>query len=177
MKRFRGNDHIHKLANYDLMTYAVECAMRTEKMAMAHGVTIRSPFLSTDLQEFLMTTPSHFLTDYKEPYIKSTKILLKELCAELLGEDFTYRPKIGLGVPNHEIFADPIVRKYVDDNIMPSIKKRKIVDYDYIQNIWELPLKDKSSYDQYLLQVIWVVFSFEIWAQMYIDNNPIKNIN
>ena len=173
MNRYRKNDPIHKLANYDLMTYGVECAMRTEKMAMAHGLTIRSPFLSTELQEFLLTVPSCYLTDYKEPFIKSTKILLKELCAEALGNAFTYRPKCGLGVPNHEIFANPEVRKYIDEQLMPTIKTRNIVNYNYIQQIWQLPLQDKSTYDPYLLQVMWVVFSFEVWAKMYIDNSPI----
>lgn len=176
MNRFCKNDHIHRLANYDLMTYGVECAMRTEKMAMAHGITIRSPFLSTDLQEFLLTVPAQYLTDYRQPYAKSTKMLLKELCAEVYGESFTYRPKIGLGVPNHEIFANPIVRKYIDEQIMPSIKKRGIVDYSYIQRIWQLPLQDKSTYAPYLLQVMWVAFSFEVWAKMFIDSNPLKSI-
>ena len=177
MNGFRKNDPIHKLANYDLATYGVECAMRTEKMAMAHGLTIRSPFLSTELQEFLLTVPSHYLTDYKEPFIKSTKILLKELCAETFGDAFTYRPKCGLGVPNHEIFANPEVRKYIDEQLMPSIKKRQIVDFDYIQSIWKLPLQDKSTYDPYLLQVMWVVFSFEVWAKMYIDDTPLSEID
>lgn len=173
MSRFDKNDHIHILTNYDLMTYGVECAMRTEKMAMAHGIMIRSPFLSTDLQEFLLTVPTQYLTDYRQPYAKSTKILLKELCAEVFGESFTYRDKVGLGVPNHEIFANPIVRKYVDEQLMPTLKKRKIVNYEYIQEIWQLPLQDKSTYDSYLLQVMWVAFSFEIWAKMYIDDNPL----
>lgn len=176
MNGFRNNDPIHKLANYDLATYGVECAMRTEKMAMAHGLTIRSPFLSTELQEFLLTVPSHYLTDYREPFVKSTKILLKELCAEAFGDAFTYRPKCGLGVPNHEIFANPEVRKYIEEQLMPSIKERQIVDFDYIQSIWKLPLQDKSTYDPYLLQVMWVVFSFEVWAKMYIDDKPIQYV-
>jgi asparagine synthase (glutamine-hydrolysing) len=176
LKYFICNDHIHKFSNYDLMTYGVECAIRTERMAMAHGLIVRSPFLSTELQEFLLTVPQNYLTDYKAPYIKSTKILLKELCSDAFGENFTYRPKAGLGVPNHEIFADTNVRQYIEEKIMPSIKQRGVVNYEFIREIWQLPLREKNSYDPYLLQVMWVVFSFEVWAQMFIDNNPLEYI-
>jgi asparagine synthase (glutamine-hydrolysing) len=176
LKKFACNDHIHKFSNYDLMTYGVECAIRTERMAMAHGLTVRSPFLSTELQEFLLTVPPKLLTDYKEPYVKSTKILLKELCSDVFGEEFTYRPKVGLGVPNHEIFANISVRQYIEENIMPSIKQRGVVNYEFIREIWQLPLREKNSYDPNLLQVMWVVFSFEVWAQMFIDNNPLEYI-
>lgn len=177
LNQFRKNDPIHRLANFDLATFGADCAMRTEKMAMASGVTIRSPFLNTQLQEFLLTVPPQYLSDYTKPYFKSTKILLKELCAEAFGDAFAYRYKVGLGVPNHEIFADPQVREYVEKELMPSIKRRGIVNYDFVQKIWQLPLYDKRNYDLYLLQVMWVVFAFEVWAKMYIDMSPLDAIN
>lgn len=58
---------------------------------------------------------------------------------------------------------------------MPSINERNIVDFSYVMSIWnEIPdWKETNNYDWRVLHMMWCVFSFEIWAKMYIDNNPL----
>mgnify|MGYP003292097643 CR=1 FL=1 len=172
MRRHRRvGDFLHKLTNFDLCTYGLEVSMRTEKMALASALNVRSPFLMPELQEFIQTIPPTYLTDYKLPFMRGTKILLKELCAEEFGEAFTYRPKIGLGIPIADILASPVIRQYVETLLLPSIRERGIVNFEFVQNLWN-DSKSKSISDS-LIEVLWCVLSFEIWAQMYLDNNPI----
>ncbi|MCQ2076353.1 MAG: asparagine synthetase B [Bacteroidaceae bacterium] len=166
-------DFIHNLSNYNLCTYGHDVSMRSEKMAMAAGLNIRSPFLMTELQEFIQTIPSEFLVDYKLPTMQSTKVLLKLICEEEFGAEFTYRPKIGLGIPIHNIFADTTVRQYIETHLLPSIKERNIVNFDYVTSLWDMSKKN-SGYNS-SMEVLWCVFSFEIWAKMYIDKNPINS--
>lgn len=173
MRKYRNvRDFLHKLTNFDLCTYGLEVSMRSEKMALASSLNIRSPFIMPELQEFIQTIPAQYLTDYKQPYLQSTKILLKEICAEEFGKDFTYRPKIGLGIPIVDILLDPLVQEYIENRLLPSLKLRQIVNYEYIQSLWK-ESKTKVISDS-SIKVLWCTFSFEIWAQMYLDNNPLE---
>jgi len=73
--------------------------MRADKMAMAHGVEVRVPFLDRDLLEFGLTIDESFkLRDgvAKEP--------VKRLAAHYVGREAVYRPKTGFGAPIREWF-------------------------------------------------------------------------
>lgn len=73
--------------------------MRADKMAMAHGVEVRVPFLDRDLLEFALSVDESFkLRDgvAKEP--------VKRLAARYVGREAVYRPKTGFGAPIREWF-------------------------------------------------------------------------
>ena len=163
---------VHRYLQYEIITYMLDTLLRGDKMSMASSLEMRAPLLMTELVEFLQTVPAEQLVDWKKSYMYDTKILLKSLCADVYGEPFTYRYKVGLGLPMHTIFSDPNVRAYVESILLPSIKKRHIVDYGYVYDIWEQVEAISRCIDS-RLQVLWLVFSFEIWAQMYIDKSPL----
>ena len=99
-------------------------------------------------------------------------MLLKSLCCDVYGEVFTYRDKVGLGIPMHEILNDEKVHSYIETELLPRIKQREIIDYAYLLSIWK-QMSDITSNSDSRIQVLWLAFSFEIWAQMYIDSTPI----
>ena len=137
-----------------------------------HPPEMRAPLLMTELVEFLQTVPENQLVDGTQPFMHDGKILLKSLCADVYGEPFAYRYKVGLGLPMHQIFADKKMREYVEQKLLPGIKRRAIVDYNYILSVWNQVSEINTCMDT-RLQVLWLVFSFEIWAQMYIDKSPL----
>lgn len=153
----------------------LDTLLRGDKMSMASSLEMRAPLLMTELVEFLQTVPEKYLVDGNRGFMHDTKILLKSLCSDIYGEDFTYRYKIGLGVPIHEIFKDSDVRKYVEENLLPKVKSRGVVNYDYVYAIWEQSTDIDNCLDT-RLEVLWTVFSFEIWSQMYLDNSPLSSI-
>ena len=164
---------IHRYLQYEIVTYMLDTLLRGDKMSMASSLEMRAPLLMTELVEFLQTVPEKYLVDGSKPFMRDTKILLKALCADVYGGQFTYRYKVGLGVPMLKILSDSKVRSYIEEKILPGIKKRGMVNYDYVHQIWMHISEIPNSLDS-RLELLWVAFSFEIWAQMYIDKSPFK---
>lgn len=166
-----GRD-IHKYLQYEIRTYLLDTLLRGDKISMASSLEMRAPLLMPELIEFLQTVPESQLVDWTKPFMYDSKILLKSLCSDVYGKEFAYRYKVGLGLPMHQIFADKRVRKYVEQILLPGIKRRKVVDYEYVCAVWNQVDEMNTCMDS-RLQVLWTVLSFEIWAQMYLDNNPL----
>ena len=164
---------IHRYLQYEIVTYMLDTLLRGDKISMASSLEMRAPLLMTELVEFLQTVQEKYLVDGSKPFMRDTKILLKALCADVYGEQFTYRYKVGLGVPMLKILDDSKVRSYIEEKILPGIKMRGVVDYDYVRRIWMHMSEIPNSLDS-RLELLWVAFSFEIWAQMYIDKSPLK---
>ena len=167
------NGNLHRYLEYEMCTYLLDTLLRGDKMSSASNLEMRAPLLMHDLIEFLQTVPEKFLVDLDKPKNRQTKILLKSLCSDVYGEEFTYRNKVGLGIPMHTILNDKNVCMYVETELLPGIKKRKVVDYEYVKSLWREVRNFKSNADT-RIQVLWLAFSFEIWAQMYLDGDPTK---
>lgn len=164
---------IHRYLQYEKVTYLLDTLLRGDKISMASSLEMRAPLLMTELVEFLQTVPESQLVDWTKPFMYESKILLKTLCADVYGEPFTYRYKVGLGLPMHQIFTDKKMREYVEQTLLPGIKRRKVVDYDYVCKVWN-QVEEMTTCMDSRLQVLWTVFSFEIWAQIYLDKSPLE---
>lgn len=163
---------IHRYLQYEMVTYMLDTLLRGDKMSMASSLEMRAPLLMTELVEFLQTVPGKYLVDGSKSFMHDTKILLKSLCADVYGESFAYRYKVGLGVPMLQIFSDNKVRAFINKSVLPGIKRRGIVDYNYVSHIFDSLQVIPNSLDS-RLELLWLAFSFELWAQMYIDKSPL----
>ena len=164
---------IHRYLQYEIITYMLDTLLRGDKLSMASSLEMRAPLLMTELIEFLQTVPEKQLVDGSQPNMRDTKRLLKSLCADVYGEQYAYRYKLGLGVPIHTLFMDNKVRSYVESELLPGILSRGMVDYDFVCRTWNEVSEVSFCMDK-RLDVLWMVFCFEMWAQMYIDKSPIK---
>jgi asparagine synthase (glutamine-hydrolysing) len=169
------NSCLHRYLEYEMSTYLLDTLLRGDKIASASNLEMRAPFLMHELIEFLQTVPEKFFVDSDKPQNFNTKILLKSICSDVYGEEFTYRNKVGLGIPMHTILNDKKICKYIENQLLPGIRLRKVVNYEYVKSVWEQVEDFKSNADA-RIQVLWLAFSFEIWAQMYLDGNPTKYI-
>ena len=157
------NRSLHRYLEYEMSTYLLDTLLRGDKMASASNLEMRAPLLMHELIEFLQTVPEKFLVNSNKPHNRATKILLKSLCSDIYGEEFTYRNKVGLGIPMHTILNNKNVCTYIEKQLLPGIQQRKIVDYDYVKSVWEQVNDFRSNADT-RIQVLWLAFSFEIWA-------------
>lgn len=164
---------LHRYLEYEMVTYLRDTLLRGDKMASASNIEMRAPLLMHELIEFMQTVPAKYLVDQHKKCNYNTKILLKSLCSDVYGDEFTYRNKVGLGIPMHTILKDEKIQTFIENNLLPGIKKRRIVNYSYVKSIWEQVCTINSNADT-RIQVLWLAFSFEMWAQMYIDNSPIN---
>lgn len=100
-----GDAHLlDRLLRVNIETYLLDdLLVKADRMSMAHGLEVRSPFLDTDLLEFALRLP---------PATKarglSLKRVLKAAVADLLPEEITKRRKRGFGVPLDRWFREDL---------------------------------------------------------------------
>lgn len=169
---------IRKLMNYEVQTYLQDLLMRADKISMASSMELRVPFLMPKLVEFEGTIPDEFLVDAtsNDP-MRNTKMLLKELSSEVFGEAFAYRPKQGFGIPLMDYFVQEPMYSFINKKVLPGIERRGIFNYHQLKKWWEEELerykREEKHSNNSVVQALWTAFSFEIWADMFIDHTPL----
>ena len=168
---FLDSEHsfIEQCLNYDLKTYLPPILNHQDKIAMANSVESRTPFLDHELIEMVKGLPIDYLVKsaIKGRTFLNSKIILKKYAASLFGNKFAYRTKIGFFVPFKEFIFSSHFKDYIEDLILPSIKKRGIFNYPYLLKSW----RQLSAGEDQLITNLWRVFAFECWAQLFLDNN------
>jgi asparagine synthase (glutamine-hydrolysing) len=81
--------------------------------------------------------------------------------------DFVYRTKVGFNQPINDYFRHPLMQEMIHEMILPGIKTRGMYDYKKIESAWKDFNHAPFHKNIYLL---WTAFSFEFWAQIFIDN-------
>ena len=91
----RGAHPLDRLLDLNLRTYLLDDLLpKVDRMAMAHGLEVRSPFLDRELAEFAFRLPPR-----SRVRGMSLKRVLKAAVADLLPGELLQRPKQGFGVP------------------------------------------------------------------------------
>lgn len=153
---------------YEMLTYLPDLLIRQDKMSMAHSIENRVPFLDNEVVENSFTIPEKYLLLRNSPEGSNTeKYLLKKMTADTFGIDFAFRDKMGFGIPVREYFIDSRSNEYLNDKIIPGIKKRGIFNFKYASEL----LSDIKNLKYDEIELFWVMVSFEIWASLYLDPN------
>jgi asparagine synthase (glutamine-hydrolysing) len=104
-----GAGLLNRLLLQNLRTYLLDdLLVKTDRMSMAHGLEVRSPFLDTQLLEFAFQLP---------PWHKirgiSLKRVLKAAVRDLIPHEILHRRKHGFGIPLGAWFRTDL-RSYVE---------------------------------------------------------------
>ncbi len=121
-----GARTLDRLLDLNLRTYLLDdLLVKTDRMSMAHGLEVRSPFLDTALLMF---------TSRLRPRLKargpSLKRVLRAAVADLLPREIVKRPKHGFAVPLDRWFREEL-RSYVRATLGAadaSIKRHVVPD-------------------------------------------------
>jgi len=90
-----GADLLHRLQLLNIETYLVDDLLpKVDRMAMAHGLEVRSPLLDHELAELALRIPPH-----QHVRGMSLKRVLRDAARDLLPPDILHRRKHGFGVP------------------------------------------------------------------------------
>lgn len=166
---------VRRYMNYDTKTFMQDLLIRADKTSMASSIEMRVPYIMPELVELVCQIPDKHLV--KSLPIKtipnSSKRILKDLCTEVYGKDFTNRPKVGFTAPLLDFFRAPEVASYIEHKLLPGIKDRGVVNYEEVMKMWQECLNTTGN-KLPILWPLWLVFSFELWAQMYLDNTPLN---
>ncbi|MBN2611618.1 MAG: asparagine synthase (glutamine-hydrolyzing) [Bacteroidales bacterium] len=151
---------------YEMYSYLPDLLIRQDKMSMAHTIENRVPFLDNEVVENSFRIPEKLLQIRKSPEGYNTeKYLLKKVTAELFGNEFAFRNKMGFGIPVREFFSNPRFIEYLKDKILPLMRQRGLFNHN-LATQW---LSDIENLRYNQLEALWVIVSFEIWANVYID--------
>ena len=95
----------------------------------------------------------------------NTKNVLKDICKDVYNEDFAYRKKMGFAIPLKSFMSDDSFIEEWNSSIVKSMKKRNLfnIKQDGISK------KDIAQMSQVEVEGLWLVYSFEVWAQKYLD--------
>jgi asparagine synthase (glutamine-hydrolysing) len=153
-----------KKRKYELLSYLPDLLMRQDKMSMAHSIENRVPFLDN---EMITTTLGIFDADLINQHNKRIegKAMLKGLCADIFGEQFTYRDKMGFGIPLKAFFESEIFKIKWQKEYLPNINKRKIFKAKPLESWMQNPHNMSSEQ----MDALWLIIGFEIWAKQYLD--------
>jgi asparagine synthase (glutamine-hydrolysing) len=123
---------------------------KSDRMSMAHGLEVRSPFLDPDLAEFALRLPAAL----KVSPSGTTKRVLRELARRTYGVDVAGARKQGFSIPVHTWLRGP-ARPLVDDLLTPaSLADIPILDARAIGGVVQEHMTGKRSY------------GFELWGLM-----------
>ena len=93
----RGAHPLDRLLDLNLHTYLLDDLLpKVDRMAMAHGLEVRAPFLDRELAEYAFRLPPSARIRVRD---MSLKRILKAAVADLLPAGLLDRPKKGFGVP------------------------------------------------------------------------------
>jgi asparagine synthase (glutamine-hydrolysing) len=110
-----GLDLLGRLQAVTMASYLLDdLLVKVDRMSMAHGLEVRSPFLDTDLVAFGLSLPS-----WNKAIGLSLKRVLKKTMASRLPAQVLHRPKRGFGVPLDRWFRTDL-RPYLHSSLGSS---------------------------------------------------------
>ncbi|MCA9971708.1 MAG: asparagine synthase (glutamine-hydrolyzing) [Anaerolineales bacterium] len=135
--------------------------MKQDKMAMAHSIEGRVPFMDHELVEYALRIP---------PQLKIrrgvSKYLLRRYAARLLPESVTARRKQPFYIPLEEYFAQPAFQELMHDTLSDrAIRERGIVQPTAVSRL-------RQSMDRGEFVYVKQVFSLmvlELWFRIMVD--------
>tara|TARA_B100001123_G_scaffold219596_1_gene247803 strand:+ start:1315 stop:3213 length:1899 start_codon:yes stop_codon:yes gene_type:complete len=158
-RRFDNPTLVKSAQWVDLTTYLPgDLMVKTDRMSMAHGLEVRSPFLDHHLAEFAERIPA-------EQSIKSMsgKQTLKRAYSDLIPEEISKRPKSGFTMPIKE-WINGQMKDFTHELIMAGDSEvSKVINRGFISGMLEQHHTRKHDHSAR----IWNLICLEIWAKTF----------
>jgi asparagine synthase (glutamine-hydrolysing) len=127
---------------------------------MANSLEARSPFLDTELCEFVARLPSTLKLHGRE-----SKYLLKRAVADLVPAENMYRRKQGFAVPISSWFRGELRELLADHVLSPRALSRGLFRRDAIQQLFDDHQQGRADHGHHL----WVLLMLELWFRTFMD--------
>ena len=152
-----GAHPLDRLLHLNLRTYLLDdLLVKADRMSMAHGLEVRSPFLDTDLLEFAFGLPPQMRAQGL-----SLKRALKVAAAGLLPREVLRRRKKGFGVPLDRWFREDL-RTYVGDMLgSPHARVRTHLKPEVVDRL----LAEHASKKRQHGQPLWMLLTLEVFLR------------
>lgn len=139
--------------------------VKGDRMSMAHGLEVRSPFLDPDLAEFALRLPASL----KAGRSGATKRVLRALAQKSYDVEVASAAKQGFSIPVHAWLRGP-ARGLVEDLLSPaSIESIPFLDSGRVRSVVRSHMSGWRSYGFEL----WGLAVLVAWHRRYIQQRPV----
>jgi asparagine synthase (glutamine-hydrolysing) len=157
--RWAATDGAHphdRLLHLNLQTYLLDdLLVKADRMAMAHGLEVRSPFLDTELAEFVLRLPPR-----SKIRGATLKWALKDVVRDLLPREILHRRKRGFGVPLDRWFRTSL-RSFARSRLdAPDSRVREHLQASAVSD-----LLDEHDRGTDLGHTIWTLLTLEVFLR------------
>lgn len=159
-----GCDPLHRALYFDFNTFLHGLLVVDDKLAMAHSVEGRVPFLDNDLVDLVARIPSEYKLQKGQ-----SKVVLKRAMRGLLPDETLERRKQGFTPPDQSWYKRSAMNYIRDLILSPRAIDRGYFQPSYIEMILEDHLSDRRN-NRFL---IWSLMSFEWWNRLFVDRDPL----
>lgn len=135
--------------------------VKADRMSMAHGLEVRSPFLDPALVEFAFSLEAKYKIDKT-----AQKKILKQSCAHLLPPEILNRKKHGFETPVQQ-WLQGVLRKRVDELLLDEqfITEQGLFDFGTMRQTVNKALSPDPGDTT---AVVWALLIFNHWYKKHI---------
>ena len=176
-------DHINNSLYFEIKTFLPGLFLVGDKLAMAHGLEERFPFMDNDLVDFAMQIPvEHKLGDLTKEIEKideniegnkkiyreydDGKSVFRKAMHDYIPEKIINRKKQGFSAPDENWYRGENAT-YIEEILLNSNTVcTKFISADYIKKIVNEHLNEGKNYRL----LIWSFLNFEWWCRIFLNN-------
>jgi len=149
------------LQRADLLTYLPgDVLHKVDRMSMAHGVEVRSPFLDVDLVNLALSIPDEVRLPGRE-----TKPLLRRLAEQRLPPKVVRARKRGFGVPLDDWFRGPL--KTIAADLFEA--SHLVTDGVFKPKFWEPYWTEHQSAKANHGERLYALLALELWHRTFLS--------
>lgn len=167
---FQEVSHLHpttQMQYIDLHTWlSGDILPVADRMAMAHSLELRTPFLDKDVFQVARTLPSHVKIAQG-----TTKYVLRRAMKDFVPETVFHQRKLGFPVPMRHWLRNELYEWAKD--VIHNSPTENLFNKREIWRLLEQHVQKKHDYSREL----WTILTFMIWYETHTDVSNIKSYN
>jgi len=153
---FSGGSVLSKTLGHNFESFLSEdLLVKADRCSMGYSLELRSPFLDTELVEYVSQLPDHLLRRGR-----TTKWILRRALAEILPDEVRTRGKMGFGVPLGTWFRGPW-RERVSDLLRDGANCYEFVDPRFVARVINRHMTRVADHGF----LLWILVTFEVWLR------------
>ena len=162
-EKVKDKDDVTKMQYIDINLWLIgDILLKADRMSMANSLELRVPFLDKEVYKVAMKLPSSLRVNKK-----NTKYAMRQAALRHLPEATAQKEKLGFPVPTRVWLRDEKYYNIVKDAFNSDIAK-KFFNTDEIMKFLDIHYSGKRDYSR----MIWTVFIFLVWYQIYFEDAP-----
>jgi asparagine synthase (glutamine-hydrolysing) len=167
LKGSEAYDPLHRALYFDFKTFLNGLLVVDDKLAMAHSLEARVPFLDNHLVDEVARVPAEFKLAHGQ-----NKIVLREAMRGLVPNETLSRRKQGFTPPDQSWYRRDAA--FIEELILsPRALDRGYFRPTYLRKILDDHLRDRRN-NRFLL---WSLMCFEWWNRLFVDGDSLPEMD